>query len=583
MANTVVYDASVNSINSVTVYQIDRAEVNRKIRVDLKAGQNEVIVTRLPAVIDSDSVRVDGIGRATILDVIFRAPSNELRAQTSAASEDSPALKALLRRKAQIQSEIHILGRQSTSLDDCAISLREKDLQLDKITEFFEFHRARKRALDDEAFDLHEKLRECEKEVESLKALDEPDSADETPKAQVVINVKAQETGPAEFDLSYVVSSAQWVPLYDIRASISESAKSGSSISCHYRATISQSTGENWENIQLTLSTASPQVGTSIPALKPHRLGEQPPPIRQFTAFGGVPTRSRAPQPQPQGPPGGLFRGPPPEVERSAPSPPPPPFMATVQAATTQGAVSATFLIEGVSSIPSGDDDDAQSHKVTIATLAFENVTLEWIGIPRELPSVFLQCRVKNTSDYLLLPGVANIFLDNNFAAKSQISQVSPAEAFSLSLGVDPQVRVIYHPVRKTVKASGGILTNKTSTFSYAQVISLKNGRQTAIPKLVVKEVAPVSDDERIKVSILEPKGLSEAYDAKTTATTSKEVTVASNVKARWAPLGGTGDIDEGNIEGTVHWTCSLAAGASQDLNLSWDVNVPLGFKWVRL
>ncbi|KZT35945.1 hypothetical protein SISSUDRAFT_1050602 [Sistotremastrum suecicum HHB10207 ss-3] len=583
MANTVVYDASLNRISAVTVYQIDRAEINRKIRVDLKAGQNEVVVTGLPAVIDPDSVRADGIGRATILDVIFRAPSSELRAPTSTNSERQPALKALLRRKAQIQSEIHILGRQSTSLDDCAVSIREKDLQLAKIDEFFEFHRARKRALDDEAFDLHEKLQECEQEVESLKALDAPDPADETPKAQIVINANAQETGPVEFDLSYVVSSAQWVPLYDIRASISDSPKSGSSISCHYRASISQSTGENWENTRLTLSTASPQVGTSIPALKPHRLGEEPPPVRHFTAFGAVPTRSRPMLQQQQGPPGGLFRGPEPEVERSAPSPPPPPFMATNQAASTQGAVSATFAIEGLSSIPSGEDDDAQTHKVTIATLTFENVTLEWVSIPRELPSVFLQCRVRNTSGYLLLPGVANIFLDDSFAAKSQIPQVSPAEAFSLSLGVDPQVRVIYHPLRKTVKASGGILTTKTSSSSFAQVISLKNGRKTAIPKLVVKEVAPVSNDERIKVSILEPKGLSEAYDAKSTATSSKEVTVASDVKVRWAPLGGTGDIDEGNIEGTVHWTCSLAAGASQDLNLCWDVNVPVGLKWVRL
>lgn len=160
---------------------------------------------------------------------------------------------------------------------------------------------------------------------------------------------------------------------------------------------------------------------------------------------------------------------------------------------------------------------------------------------------------------------------------------MSPAETFSLSLGVDPLVRVIYHPVRKSVKASGGILSSKTSSSSFAQTISLKNGRQTPIAKLVVKEVAPVSNDERIKVSILEPKGLSEATDTKGVAISSKEVTVAPNVKARWAALGGTGDVDEGNIEGTVQWTCQLAAGASQDLNLCWDVHVPAGLKWVRL
>lgn len=240
-------------------------------------------------------------------------------------------------------------------------------------------------------------------DVDRLKQSDIPDRESENHKAQVIVLVNAEETGPVEFSLSYVVSSAQWKPMYDIRASVSDASKSASSISCHYRASISQSTGEDWGNTRLTLSTASPQVGTSIPTLKAHHLGEPLPPVRPASLFG-APARSylQAPGAAPS-----LFgqqqqapMPPQPEVERSAP---PPPFMATVQASASQGAFSATFGIDGLSSIPSDEDGDAQTHKVTIANLAFNDVTIEWIAIPRELPSVFFQVGFMNISPSALL------------------------------------------------------------------------------------------------------------------------------------------------------------------------------------
>jgi hypothetical protein len=50
-------------------------------------------------------------------------------------------------------------------------------------------------------------------------------------------------------------------------------------ISLHYRATIKQSTGEDWKDVALTLSTASLQLGSTIPKLSPQRID----PIVQYT------------------------------------------------------------------------------------------------------------------------------------------------------------------------------------------------------------------------------------------------------------------------------------------------------------
>ncbi len=48
-------------------------QVNRRIQVDLKEGQNEVQIKNLPAGIVPSSIRVDSIGKAVIFDVVFSA------------------------------------------------------------------------------------------------------------------------------------------------------------------------------------------------------------------------------------------------------------------------------------------------------------------------------------------------------------------------------------------------------------------------------------------------------------------------------------------------------------------------------
>ena len=91
--NKVLYDAKRNGVSSVTVFQSNRAEVSlahyfssfrtrltlnpqkkvkRKIEVALKEGQNDVEITHLPSCLEESSIRVDGIGNATIFDVIYR-------------------------------------------------------------------------------------------------------------------------------------------------------------------------------------------------------------------------------------------------------------------------------------------------------------------------------------------------------------------------------------------------------------------------------------------------------------------------------------------------------------------------------
>ena len=207
-----------------------------------------------------------------------------------------------------------------------------------------------------------------------------------------------------------VVSNASWTPLYDLRAAI---AANKTSISLQYRATIVQRTGEDWSDVKLALSTASPQLGSTIPTLSPFSISVIVP--RKYEAVMAYSRRGRSISPDRldrsdilSGAQMARFR------HASGPA------FIHQEAQAVQGAMSTSYVIDGLSTIPSDTDATSQAHKVTIAVVDL-TADLEWIVVPNKQPSAFLRAKVKNTSPYLFLPGRANIFLDDNFVAKSEI------------------------------------------------------------------------------------------------------------------------------------------------------------------
>jgi uncharacterized protein (TIGR02231 family) len=167
----------------------------------------------------------------------------------------------------------------------------------------------------------------------------------------------------------------------------------------------------------MTLSTASPQLGSNIPKLAPHWIA----PItwahrqknkvvlngvgnevtakaskkRRTSAFLKIAADADSSSEE-----DGVFR--------------------MAEATAVEGAMSTSYIIHGLSTIPSDTGSTHQAHKVMVAVIDL-TADLDWIAVPKQQPSAFLRAKIKNTSSYLFLPGRANIFLENNFVAKSRI------------------------------------------------------------------------------------------------------------------------------------------------------------------
>ena len=70
-----------------------------------------------------------------------------------------------------------------------------------------------------------------------------------------------------------MISGVTWRPFYDLHAT-SVDGQPSRDVSVRYCVAITQSTGEDWENMALTLSTASSQAlrQLTVPALSPHKI-----------------------------------------------------------------------------------------------------------------------------------------------------------------------------------------------------------------------------------------------------------------------------------------------------------------------
>ncbi|KAG8688394.1 hypothetical protein FRC09_012924 [Ceratobasidium sp. 395] len=263
-------------IKSVTVFQADRAEVKRRVVVELKRGQNHVDIERLPSCINEDSVHVEGTGSAVIFDVIYHDPSSTQKS-SSALLDDSPA--AVCHRELYaLQKERDIVREQFRFLSSYGLSLDGKCTNSEEIARFLDMFGPRQSSVAKRLQELDVQVARMQKEYETQRDVYESGHSEKRC-IKISVVVLAENDGRAELMLTYatlssvVVSHASWTPLYDVHASISKSKDSSSALDLHYRASITQMTGEDWSSVKLTLSTASPQLGTAIPSLTPWRIG----------------------------------------------------------------------------------------------------------------------------------------------------------------------------------------------------------------------------------------------------------------------------------------------------------------------
>ncbi|KAL3461206.1 hypothetical protein BJX64DRAFT_165981 [Aspergillus heterothallicus] len=195
-----------------------------------------------------------------------------------------------------------------------------------------------------------------------------------------------------------------------------------------------------------------------------------------------------------------------------------------------------------------------------LAELDLKSVALTYVIVPKRREAAFLRARIKNTSSLTLHPGQVGITVDGSFVGTAGLDTCAPNVYFNISLGVDPGIEVKYaKPVVKPV--TGALFFNKEDGARFRRSAWVKNTKGVAVDLLVSDQV-PVSEDEKLKVRVLEPVGLEKEGD---------EAVVMKMDKAK-----GKGRVAL-RKNGEVKWTLRLEAGQEVRLVLEYEAKVPSG------
>lgn len=516
----------------VTVYA-DRAEVVRIFKGDLAAGDQSLLFDDLPANVDFASIRVEGTGTFTLIDI--RPETVQVK---EVANEAIRALQAKIQAQELVQKELALAeGRvafRRSALDKVlgrltSVGKESANPEMDplKWAAYLDFQAEQQVALDKEATDLAKRVKESRQLVDTynreISALNGNQSRSRN-LAHVNLEVKA--AGPAEVRLSYVVHGPSWKPVYDLRADTK-----GKTLEITYHAELRQSTGEDWQGVALKLSTAEPSVGGREPEMSPWFLSKAEPvaldELRRKSDGGatrGLDVAGRsAGEKQNFVAAGNGFNafqanefGTKSEAKLAD---------ATVStAAVVAGGTAATYVIERTTDIKS----DNKLAKVTVMRLLLPS-TYRHSCVPKLSSYVYLKTHATNKSDFTLLPGRTSVFLDGAFVANASMDLVPAGQEFWTFLGVDQSVSVERKELARREESSG-VFGKKTLRTVFDQVFKVKNGKATEID-LVIWDQLPMGDHEDIKVVLEEPKYEKDSTSFKMTET--KYVEWRHAVKAR--------------------------------------------------
>jgi len=181
---------------------------------------------------------------------------------------------------------------------------------------------------------------------------------------------------------------------------------------------------------------------------------------------------------------------------------PPPDPVKVMTAKVEQKSASATSVIFKIDRKTTIKHDN-EPHKVAITIIKLKEGEFKYTIHPSLCQKAFLRAIVKNTSAFPLLPGPTKIFFGNNFNCVTKIEKgASPGEKFTINLGTDPSISVIYKPCHKFIEESGFI--NKTSIQHYEYEALIKNSKRIKI-HVKMRDQLPQSTTDVIKVKLQEP------------------------------------------------------------------------------
>ena len=462
---------TVNSApTAVTIYG-GFAMVTREVRVDVPAGAHEVILPDLPQWIDAGNLRVSvsGAGLAGT-----RLRTNALPPQPDTDSAD------VLAAKEQIEAAEQALVDLDDAVQDVSLAMTAAKARLDflqglassatfpttpqALAELGEMIEAQTLVATQTQITAQRGIRgieqgrkDLQRDLEDAQAVLAALTPPVAPQSLLALSVSAAQTGTVVASISYSVQ-ASWQPTYDMALT----RDGGGSVAIRRAALIAQNSGENWENVSLTLSTLTPN-GQVVPSeLYPPLLRFDDPQLRakaerSMSSLAGVaedaaPVMMAAPAPQPD------FDGP-----------------------------SVTYTLPAPLSVA----QNAEAVRVALDTLTFDARVFAR-AVPARDSTAFLIAEVTNeTREPLLAANSAQIFVDGTLVGQGSFRAVPAGGTFAQAFGPIEALRLTHVTLDKS-EGDRGLISRSNAQTEEVQMTVENLGKD--IWDIELREAVPVSE-----------------------------------------------------------------------------------------
>ncbi len=476
-----------SDIKEVTVF-LSGAQVTRTGNISLGAGTTEIVFEDLSQSIVSSSIQASGKGDFTILSVVHQLNylKNQVKSKEQILLEDS---LDKCNQQLEFQKGLQTVYTQEVNMIIANQSLggANTGVKVQDIKDAAEFFRARLSEIKMKQIEISAQIRKInEKMININNQLQALNARMNIPSSEVVVTVSAKSALQAAVSINYMVSSAGWTPTYDLRA-----IDINNPISLNYKANVYQSSGEDWDNVKLTLSTGNPTQSGSKPVLRPWLLSFYTPYTyrNDYNPYNEQrPQAARAEAKE--------------EVSKSAGYIDGVKVKDAVSSAIYTNVVESQTSVEFEISIPYTIASDNKHHAVEIQTYALP-AKYEYYAAPKLDREAFLLAKVTGWEQYNLLSGEVNLFYEGTYVGKSYLETRTAKDTLDISLGRDKNIAITRIKL-KEFSSSAFIGLNKKELVAWE--INVRNKKKQEI-NIVIEDQFPISTEKDIEVERLEMSG----------------------------------------------------------------------------
>jgi uncharacterized protein (TIGR02231 family) len=462
-------------ISTVTVFR-DGARIVRTGKTELGAGEQTIKIPGITRYAEPDSFRVKGKGKAVLRGIDVKQISRTYEPEGD-VKELYNKLKELERERVVIEDRIQL---QRTREERLNVVMSQFSSEFGKWYSVGETSMDQMTKMDKTSSDLIRERIDAEiaalqDNINRIQGQRRTETVNE-----VFVSLDVQESTPLELEVTYQLRMASWRPTYDI--DIGEETSSVKRM-----AVVQNQTLEDWEDVGLTVSTASAQ---PVEAVEPNPFY-----IDVYTPqhLGMVATRTAAAPSEMMKKEKAYDVD---EMMLEAEEEPMPDIIEDYAEPTeTLGGITV-YNVPGEVSIPADNDP----HPVTLTLEEFESRRLHFWNAAA-MAEVVAQDEITN-GDAVLLPGNVKVYASGDFIGETYLNLQAPREKFRLGTRVAYDVKAEKKLLEKDTEKAG--ITRGKQKRGYKYSLDMQNFSKSEIAIRVV-DVIPHSNSEKITVELSEP------------------------------------------------------------------------------